>query len=117
MISDRSTLLLFALCSQTLFAPLTIPNWKMVQSMDADHSGEISREEFLSSDKVFHAIDQNKDGNITFKEVEKARKSTPAAPRLGEVVPKLTTLDPKTGKPVDLHHRDRPFALIFGTHT
>ncbi|MGI9240057.1 MAG: hypothetical protein ACR2RV_04620 [Verrucomicrobiales bacterium] len=96
---------------------LPIPNWKMVQSMDSDRSGTVSRKEFLSSREVFDFIDQDRDGALTRKEVLGARKSTPAPPETGDPAPPISALDPSSGKSVKLHERDRPFALIFGTHT
>jgi len=63
---------------------LPVPNWKMLESMDSNKNDLISRDEFLSSNKVFNFIDQNKDQQLSEKELDIARKSTPAAPKVGE---------------------------------
>ena len=89
----------------------------MVESLDANKDDRITLEEFASDTAIFQAIDENEDQVITQAEVSKARKKTPPAPVLNEQAPKLSALDPKTGKKVPLHGRDRPYALIFGTHT
>ena len=117
MISNGSTLLLFALLPQTLLAQLPIPNWKMVESLDTNKDDKVTLEEFASEAAIFQAIDENQDQAITRAEVTEARKQTPPAPVLHEIAPRLSALDPETGKMVPLHGRDRPYALIFGTHT
>jgi len=96
---------------------LAIPNWKMTQSMDSDQSGSISKKEFIGSAEVFKFIDKNKDGAITIHEVTRARKSTLAPPKVGDPAPSVSALDPKAEKVIKLYKRERPFALIFGTHT
>ena len=81
MISNRLTLLFFAFLSQTLFAQLPIPNWKMVESLDSNKDDTITLEEFASAPAIFRAIDVNQDQAITRAEVIKARKKSPPAPR------------------------------------
>lgn len=97
--------------------PMPIPTWKMVESVDANANDKITLGEFPGDPAIFHSIDLNQDDVITRDEVTKARKASPPAPVLNEPALELTALDPKTGKLVELHGRDRPFALIFGTHT
>ena len=117
MTSNHFLLPLFALIPQTVLAQLPIPNWKMVESLDTNKNDRITLEEFASDAAIFQAIDANQDQAITRAEVAEARKKTPPAPILNEEAPKLSALDPKTGKMVSLRARDRPYALIFGTHT
>ncbi|MEM9079641.1 MAG: hypothetical protein AAGC74_03000 [Verrucomicrobiota bacterium] len=100
-----------------LLAQLPIPDWKMVHSLDSDQNDRISLAEFHSDPAIFKLIDSNNDDEITFEEVQAARKQTPAPPQLDDPAPKLTALDTLTNRPVPLHNRERPFALIFGTFT
>jgi len=108
-------LLLFSLYINAEEIP--IPNWKMLESMDSDKNNLISKEEFLSSQKIFKSIDTNQDELLSLHELKEARKSTPPSPKVGEKVPDLQAYNPLTGKMVKLSNRTRPFALIFGTHT
>jgi len=94
-----------------------IPTWKMLESVDIDKDDKITKQEFLSSDKVFTAIDKNKDGHLTATELSIARKSTPPAPKVGDKAPDVKALDPITGEMILLSQRKKPLALIFGTHT
>lgn len=117
MIPNRSMLLLFVFFPQVSFTQPPIPDWKMVESLDTNKDDRITLEEFVSAPTVFQAIDVNQDQVITRTEVLRARKKSPQAPVLHETAPKLSALDPGTGKMIPLHGRDRPYALIFGTHT
>jgi len=89
----------------------------MVESFDSDQDDKISLEEFISAPAIFRAIDRNEDQVITKAEVRIARKQVPPAPKEGEAAPKVGAVDLKMKNAVSLHGRDRPFALIFGTHT
>jgi len=111
------SLLFFSVCHPLWADVPPIPNWKMIHSLDSDHSGQISLSEFHSSKKIFTFIDSNKDGLLSKPEVRAAEKLSPPPPEPGENTPLLSALDPQTGKPVNLFNRERPFALIFGTHT
>lgn len=112
-ISTIITLMTFSAWAEQL----PIPNWKMLESMDSDKNDLISKKEFLSSDRIFKVIDTNEDGHLSADELKVARKSTPPAPKVGELAPDLQAYHPATGEMVKLSGRKRPFALIFGTHT
>jgi len=110
-------LLLTALSVSTSAESLPIPTWKMLESMDIDKNDLITKEEFISSDKIFDFIDKDSNGELSATELRAARKTSHPVPKVGEPAPTIKAYDPISGKIVSLSNRDKPYALIFGTHT
>ena len=113
----NSTLILTTLSISAFAQSPPVPTWKMLESMDIDKNDLITKEEFISSDKIFDFIDINNNGQISAKELQVARKTSPSPPKVGDEAPTIKAYDPVSNKMVNLSKRDRPYALIFGTHT
>ena len=89
----------------------------MVESLDSDLNNQITLAEFASEPKIFNAIDTNKNQGLTRTEVKAAYKKNLPIPKVKEPAPEVTALDAETRKRVSFFNREKPFALIFGTHT
>ena len=94
-----------------------VPTWKMLKSMDIDKNDLITKEEFISSNSIFDFIDKDSNGELSAEELRIARKTIQPVPQVGEPAPTIKAYDPISGKIVSLSNRDKPYALIFGTHT
>ncbi len=96
---------------------------QMLERMDANKDGKISKDEFAGPDGFFNRMDADDDGFLTEKELSamrhRMRGGDDGAPKAGQVAPtfSLKSRDGKDDFDLASFNGKRPVVLFFGSYT